>query len=65
MAVRRNMCNVGTHDLGAVLLDPASHQTVARAEVSAADALVAESHNFHRRMHLELAQRGRPAHAAQ
>ena len=46
LAIRRNLSNVSSKDLGSVLLQDLSHQTICRAEVKAAAALVVDAQDF-------------------
>ena len=46
LAIRRNLSNVATADIGPVLCDDVSRWTVTRSEVRAAACLMKDSHNF-------------------
>jgi len=54
LAVRRNLSNISCHDLGFVILDDASHQTVARQEIKAGAAFIANARLFFSRMQHDL-----------
>lgn len=54
LAIRRNLSNISTHDLGFVILDDASRWTVMRAELKASACFVASSRLFFERMHHDL-----------
>jgi hypothetical protein len=57
LALRRNMTNVAAKDIGAILLDDISHQTVVRHELTASACLIASSRIFHRALDHEVSLR--------
>lgn len=54
LAVRRNLSNIGARDLGAVCLEPVSHQSVNRSEVICASAISAAAQSWHRDIEMAL-----------
>lgn len=54
LAIRRNLSNIATSDLGAVLLQDISRYSVCRAETKAGTALIASSRIWFRAMYDEL-----------
>jgi hypothetical protein len=54
LAIRRNMSNIASSDIGSVLLIDISHQSINRYEVDLAAALTAASRGFYNRCEEEL-----------
>ena len=57
LAIRRNMSNCSAEDLGLVIMDDCSKQTVLRAECRTAAALMASAHQFFQQRDSELSDR--------
>ncbi|CAE7792673.1 unnamed protein product [Symbiodinium sp. CCMP2592] len=57
LAIRRNMSNCSAEDLGLVIMDDCSKQTVLRAECRSGAALMASAHQFFQQRDSELSDR--------